>query len=275
MSPCYSPLRAGLTAYGRGGQLIAGGELPPSVVEAAFLYSAAHDVPVCGFLGEHCVTNKMHPELEELHTRWARQAGWQAGWLVGRRCCAGGLDGTVRLVAPDSCRCCFLATNARVWVSGGGYCCRYYEPLASVVGVDEVLRGAPLRKLLFMTSADRVDAQLRPHWEAALAGSAAETMQAVPDMLGGCGGCGWYRAWCDVVAGGCIWSRICVLLMVAFWPPGWLAVQPLRVRPAILQTSLVPPPRLPPPLQRLCPAAGTSGDPCRYCWTTGGCRLAT
>ena len=65
-----SPPRAGLTAYGRGGELIAGGALPADVVRAAFEFSAAHDVPLCGFLGEECVTHKMHPELEELHYRW-------------------------------------------------------------------------------------------------------------------------------------------------------------------------------------------------------------
>ena len=61
---------AGLTAYGWRGELIAGGTLPEDVVRAAFEFSAAHDVPLCGFLGEECVTHKMHPELEELHHRW-------------------------------------------------------------------------------------------------------------------------------------------------------------------------------------------------------------
>ena len=41
----------GLTAYGRGGALVAGGELPPGVVAAAFEYAAAHDMPICGFIG--------------------------------------------------------------------------------------------------------------------------------------------------------------------------------------------------------------------------------
>lgn len=71
-APPPSPPAAGLTAYSRGGALIAGGELPMDVVRAAFEFSAAHDVPVCGFLGETCVTHRMHPELEELHHRW----GW-------------------------------------------------------------------------------------------------------------------------------------------------------------------------------------------------------
>lgn len=29
-----------------------------------------HGIPVCGFLGEECVTIELHPELEELHHRW-------------------------------------------------------------------------------------------------------------------------------------------------------------------------------------------------------------
>jgi hypothetical protein len=66
----YPHSAAGLTAYGRGGELIAGATLPEDVVRAAFEFSAAHDVPLCGFLGEECVTHKMHPELEELHYRW-------------------------------------------------------------------------------------------------------------------------------------------------------------------------------------------------------------
>ncbi|KAL4419005.1 hypothetical protein ABPG77_000870 [Micractinium sp. CCAP 211/92] len=118
----------GLTAYGRGGRLIAGGQLPMDVVRSAFEFSAEHDVPVCGFLGEECVTHKMHPELEELHHR-------------------------------------------------------YYEPLAAVLPLEEVLAGPPLRKLLFMTDPDAVEGHLKPHWSAALQGSEAETMQAVPDML--------------------------------------------------------------------------------------------
>ena len=42
---------------------------------------------------------------------------------------------------------------------------------------------AGMHKLLFMTSPTEVDAALKPHWAAALAGSGAETMQAVPNML--------------------------------------------------------------------------------------------
>lgn len=118
----------GLTAFGRRGQLIAGGTLPMEVVRAAWEFAATHDVPVCGFLEEECVTHKMHPELEELHHR-------------------------------------------------------YYEPLASVSSLDEVLQGPALRKLLFMTRPEVVDSHLKPHWSQALEGVEAETMQAVPDML--------------------------------------------------------------------------------------------
>lgn len=84
--PCpFTSHRAGLTAYGRGGRLIAGGQLPMDVVRAAFEFSARHDVPVCGFLGEECVTHKMHPELEELHHRRAGGGaqGWAGFWAVG------------------------------------------------------------------------------------------------------------------------------------------------------------------------------------------------
>jgi hypothetical protein len=56
--------------------------------------------------------------------------------------------------------------------------------LASVVSVDDVLAGPPLRKLLFMTRPEVVDSQLKPHWTAALQHTDAQTMQAVPDMLG-------------------------------------------------------------------------------------------
>ena len=52
--------------------------------------------------------------------------------------------------------------------------------MAAVLG-DVPLAG--MRKLLFMTSAEIVDSRLKPHWAAALAGSGAETMQAVPNML--------------------------------------------------------------------------------------------
>ncbi|KAG2429570.1 hypothetical protein HXX76_010805 [Chlamydomonas incerta] len=64
----------------------------------------------------------------------------------------------------------------------------YYEPLAQVYsGAEELLEAAAasggVRKLLFMTDPAAVSQRLIPHWEAALAGSGAETMQAVPNML--------------------------------------------------------------------------------------------
>lgn len=119
----------GLAAYGRGGQLVAGSHVDGSVVRQAFEYAQRHSIPLCGFLGEECVTLEMTQELEELHHR-------------------------------------------------------YYEPLARVAGsLEEVLCGPPLRKLLFMTHPRVVDGQLKPHWSSALEGTAAETMQAVPEML--------------------------------------------------------------------------------------------
>lgn len=51
--------------------------------------------------------------------------------------------------------------------------------------LEQVLAGPPLRKLLFMTHPEAVEDHLKPHWSAALRGTEAETMQAVPDMLGG------------------------------------------------------------------------------------------
>ena len=61
---------------------------------------------------------------------------------------------------------------------------RYYEPLAEVVAsAAAVAAGPPLHKVLFMTSVEAVEARLKPHWRAALEGTSAELMQAVPDML--------------------------------------------------------------------------------------------
>ncbi len=42
----------------------------------------------------------------------------------------------------------------------------YYEPLARVVpSLSDILEGPPVKKLLFMTDAARIDATLRPHWK--------------------------------------------------------------------------------------------------------------
>lgn len=77
----------GLTAYGRDGRLIAGGTLPPEVVRAAWEFAAAHSLPVCGFLEEECLAQAMHPELQELHHRWASVG--LGGWVAGT--CRGGV----------------------------------------------------------------------------------------------------------------------------------------------------------------------------------------
>lgn len=120
----------GLAVHGMDGTLVGGGTLPPEIVRSAFEYSLATKTPICGFLGDHCVTiGGMTPEIELLHTR-------------------------------------------------------YYEPLAEVTqSVESVVSGPPLRKLLFMTSAEVVSQQLKPDWEVALKDTGAATMQAVPDML--------------------------------------------------------------------------------------------
>jgi hydroxymethylpyrimidine pyrophosphatase-like HAD family hydrolase len=64
---------------------------------------------------------------------------------------------------------------------------RYYEPLAAVApSVETLLEGEAVRKLLFMADAERIAADVRPHWAARLAGpglGGAEAMQAVPTML--------------------------------------------------------------------------------------------
>ncbi|KAL6773726.1 hypothetical protein ACKKBG_A22225 [Auxenochlorella protothecoides x Auxenochlorella symbiontica] len=61
---------------------------------------------------------------------------------------------------------------------------RYHEPLPFLVPTAAAAAGQQgVRKLLFMADPERVDTQLKPHWEAALAGTGAETMQALPNML--------------------------------------------------------------------------------------------
>ena len=53
------------------GELIGGGVLSPSVVCAAFEYALATSTPICGFLGDTCVTiGSMTPEILELHERF-------------------------------------------------------------------------------------------------------------------------------------------------------------------------------------------------------------
>lgn len=71
------------------------------VVRAAWEFAAAHDVPVCGFLEEECVTHKMHPELEELHHRRVQCVCvlWQAVCLRGWRSCT--IGGAAAAVAGN------------------------------------------------------------------------------------------------------------------------------------------------------------------------------
>ena len=42
----------------------AGSNLPPSVVREAFQYSLEQNAPLCGFLGDTCVTLRMTDELK-------------------------------------------------------------------------------------------------------------------------------------------------------------------------------------------------------------------
>jgi hydroxymethylpyrimidine pyrophosphatase-like HAD family hydrolase len=49
--------------------------------------------------------------------------------------------------------------------------------------VDSLLLQGPVKKLLFMSSAELVSRQLRPHWVQAVQGQGAGILQAVPDML--------------------------------------------------------------------------------------------
>ena len=61
----------GLAVHGFDGKIIGGGTLPSAIVKSAFEYSLATGTPICGFLGDHCVTiGRMTPEIELLHTRY-------------------------------------------------------------------------------------------------------------------------------------------------------------------------------------------------------------
>lgn len=153
--------------------------------------------------------------------------------------------------------------------------------------LEEVLAGPPLRKLLFMTNPDAVEGHLKPHWSAALQGSEAETMQAVPDMLGGwlgaglTGGLGGAAA-CRGSRYAHLAHRLCFLR------------QHLSITSKTKQLSLLGAMQHPPvpnhaklarlsrtsqyvctPVQRWCPLAGTSGARCSTCWKTWGCRHLT
>jgi hypothetical protein len=61
---------------------------------------------------------------------------------------------------------------------------RYYEPLAQEApDLETLLSGPPVKKLLFMAPPEVVEGAVKPHWGAQLAGSGAEVLQAVPNML--------------------------------------------------------------------------------------------
>ena len=63
----------------------------------------------------------------------------------------------------------------------------FFEPLArEAASVAEILAGPPVCKLLFMASAERIAAEVRPHWREALRAGrhgGARAVQAVPEML--------------------------------------------------------------------------------------------
>ncbi len=54
----------GLAVYDLAGRALPSPNLPPGVVSDAFRFAMEHDVPLSAFLGDVCVTLKMHPELE-------------------------------------------------------------------------------------------------------------------------------------------------------------------------------------------------------------------
>ena len=61
----------------------------------------------------------------------------------------------------------------------------YHEPRPTVPagGLAGLLAGPPVLKVLFMAPPARVDAEMLPHWAAALAGRGAAPTRAVPNML--------------------------------------------------------------------------------------------
>lgn len=62
----------GLAVYNLQGEPLASPDLPPAVVADAFRYAMEHDVPLSAFLGDTCVTLKMHTELKvrTLGSQW-------------------------------------------------------------------------------------------------------------------------------------------------------------------------------------------------------------
>ncbi len=139
----------GLAVHGFNGDLIGGGSLSSDIVAAAFQYSLDTSTPICGFLGDECVTiDTMTPEIEELHHKYYEP---------------------LAVVAP-SVRAVLEACGA----GGGGA----ESSTGSVSSTP-----TSMKKLLFMTSSDIVSTTLKPYWNTRLLSTDAATMQAVPEML--------------------------------------------------------------------------------------------
>eukprot|EP00892_Ulva_mutabilis_P006781 jgi/Ulvmu1/4475/UM002_0200.1 len=60
---------------------------------------------------------------------------------------------------------------------------RYYEPLSEVMPLAELLAGPEVKKLLFMTEPHAIDEVVKPQMEKLMAGTSADTTQAVDSML--------------------------------------------------------------------------------------------
>ncbi|KAL4528549.1 hypothetical protein Ndes2437A_g03114 [Nannochloris sp. 'desiccata'] len=144
----------GLAVHGLNGDLIGGGCLTSDIVAAAFQYSLNTGTPICGFLGDECVTiGSMTPEIEELHMRYYEPLADVAPSVDAVLAACGGIAGS-------------LGTGAQ-----------------SSSGISNTIYPTHMRKLLFMTSSDIVESTLKPHWDTHLLQTDAATMQAVPEML--------------------------------------------------------------------------------------------
>jgi len=143
----------GLAVHGFDGELIGGGCLTSDIVASAFQYSVSTGTPICGFLGDECVTiGSMTPEIEELHTRYYEP---------------------LAAVAP-SVDAVLAACSSSSFLSAGDQ---------SSSGNLKTIFPTKMRKLLFMTSPDIVSTVLKPYWETRLLETDVTTMQAVPEML--------------------------------------------------------------------------------------------
>lgn len=60
---------------------------------------------------------------------------------------------------------------------------RYYEPLSQVMPLEDLLAGPEIKKLLFMTEPHEIDDLVKPEMERMMAGTTADTTQAVDSML--------------------------------------------------------------------------------------------